>query len=319
MSMFNIKPYPRVAVYPTGWAGEMTFQQIYDNLAHYVSNVMKNFGVLPYELPDCLQIGFMALWETLIQQRDFLAEKTRKQTVFFVLARCKISSMRCGEYRYDSLDALISSDWHNTAEEHIIDGLQHLRGERWAGWATEIDMHVDIEQIICKLAEKYANSFKHLVALYYVTTQVSRVDAASIAGVTPWNWYKSYVLPVLAEVRYEFAQVFLETHSYALPEPLVEQPNKNRCTGQFTSPYREWRETHKQGYTAPADALLEQYSHTPCLVQALQAQIDGKTYQQAAKHYGRKFNSFKKHMKRAAKLLKAAYAGLSKSTSWLGR
>lgn len=159
-----------------------------------------------------------------------------------------------------------------------------------------------------KLAEKYADSLKHLVALYYVTTQVSRKDAANIAGVTAWNWYKSYVLPVLAEVRYEFAQVFLEDHSYTLPEPVAKHANKNGRTGRFTSPYREWREAYRQGETAPAETLLEQYAHTPCLKLALQAQIDGKTYQQAAEHYGRKFNSFKKHMKRAAKLLKAAYA-----------
>ncbi len=29
----------------------MTFEQIYDDLAQYASNVMKNFGILPYELP----------------------------------------------------------------------------------------------------------------------------------------------------------------------------------------------------------------------------------------------------------------------------
>lgn len=46
MSTFNIKPYPRVAVYPTGWAGDLTFQQIFDDLAHNASKVMKNFGVL---------------------------------------------------------------------------------------------------------------------------------------------------------------------------------------------------------------------------------------------------------------------------------
>jgi hypothetical protein len=304
----QIRPFPRVVRYATGWAVALTFQEIYDDLAHYASNVMKNFGILPYQLPDCLQIGFMVLWETLVQQPDFLAGKTRKQTVFFVLARCKISSMRYGEDRYDSLDALISSDWRNTAEEHLIDGLQHLHGERWAGWATEIDMRVDIERVMCKLAEKYANSLKHLVALYHVTTQVSRVDAASILGVTSWNWYKSYVLPVLAEVRYEFAQVFLETHSYAPPEPIIEQPNKNRHTGHFTSPYREWREAYRQGNTVPAQALLAQYAHTPCLSQALQAQLDGKTYHQAAEDYGRKFNSFKRHMRRAANLLKEAYA-----------
>jgi DNA-directed RNA polymerase specialized sigma24 family protein len=54
--------------------------------------------------------------------------------------------------------------------------------------------------------------------------------------------------------------------------------------------------------------LLVQYAHTPCLVQALRAHLDGQTYHEAAEHYGRNFNSFKRHMKRAGRLLKAAYA-----------
>lgn len=41
-----------------------------------------------------------------------------------------------------------------------------------------------------KLAEKSADSFKHLVALY---------------AVPPWNWHKTYEEPMLQEVRYEFA------------------------------------------------------------------------------------------------------------------
>lgn len=86
-----------------------------------------------------------------------------------------------------------------------------------------------------KLAEKYADSFKYLVALYAVTTQVTRKDAAALAGVTPWNWHKTYEEPMLQEVRSEFAQVFLERHSYMLPE---QQPAENQNSNQFTSPSR---------------------------------------------------------------------------------
>jgi len=72
-------------VYPTSWAGDLTFQEIYDDLAHYASNVMKRNGFRPHEIPECLQNGFMVLWEMLVAQRDFLKEKTRRQTVFFVI------------------------------------------------------------------------------------------------------------------------------------------------------------------------------------------------------------------------------------------
>ena len=59
------------------------------------------------------------------------------------------------------------------------------RDERWAAWATDVDIRIDIERIMEKLADKYADSFKHLVALYDVTTQVSRMDARGFRDLTP--------------------------------------------------------------------------------------------------------------------------------------
>lgn len=47
-------------------------------------------------------------------------------------------------------------------------------------------------------------------------------------------------LLVLAEVRYEFAQVFLETHNYVPSKPVAQHSNKDGRTRQFTSPYWEW-------------------------------------------------------------------------------
>ncbi|MBK8136694.1 MAG: hypothetical protein IPK52_12775 [Chloroflexi bacterium] len=79
-------------------------------------------------------------------------------------------------------------------------------------------------------------------------------------------------------------------------------------SGRFTTPYGAWREQYRQGHIAPAQSLLARYRHTPCIVHALQAQIDGKTYAQAAVETGRNLNSFRRYMKRAAQLLAAAYA-----------
>jgi hypothetical protein len=41
MNPFPIKLFPSVAVYPTSWAGELTFEQLHDDLAHYAANVLK--------------------------------------------------------------------------------------------------------------------------------------------------------------------------------------------------------------------------------------------------------------------------------------
>jgi hypothetical protein len=77
--------------------------------------------------------------------------------------------------------------------------------------------------------------------------------------------------------------------------------------GQFISPYQNWREQYQQGHTEPAEALLDQYQHTVCIAGAIRAQLDGKTYRQAALDIGRNPRTFPKYMKRAARMLSAAY------------
>ena len=52
----------------------------------------------------------MALWETLVEQSDFLAEQTRKQRVFFILARSKISIIRYQVNQYDNQVVINNGD-----------------------------------------------------------------------------------------------------------------------------------------------------------------------------------------------------------------
>jgi hypothetical protein len=151
----QIRPFPRVATYPTSWSEQpQTFEQIYDNLAHYVTNVMRGKGIHRTNyLPDCIQHGFMALWVELVENQDFLARKTRQQAVFFILARCKISSLRYYDDKYDSLEEIISYNWRNTWDEHTITGFSapsHWWNsvEQWATWATDIDIRLDVERIM---------------------------------------------------------------------------------------------------------------------------------------------------------------------------
>jgi hypothetical protein len=168
-------------------------------------------------------------------------------------------------------------------------------------------MRADIERIMHKLAAKYEHSLKHLIALYHLTTQVSRIDAAKIVSADPLRWYRGCALPVLQDLRYEFAEVFLEAHNYE-PAGEVEFPEERQNGGRFSSPYACWREQYEQGNTAPADSLAETYRDTPCIGAAIRAQIEGKSYTAAAETHGRNPSTFRKHMKRAARLLAAAYS-----------
>lgn len=101
----QVRPYGCIQNYPTGWAGEQTCPQLYDDLADYASNVMKRNGLQQNERPECLQTSFAALLETL-RQYGFLAGKTRQQAVFFVLAPCRSSSLCAYNRPYECLEAL---------------------------------------------------------------------------------------------------------------------------------------------------------------------------------------------------------------------
>lgn len=46
--------------YPTSWAGDLTFEQLYADLAPYATNVMKRNGIQPHQLDECLPIGMIA-------------------------------------------------------------------------------------------------------------------------------------------------------------------------------------------------------------------------------------------------------------------
>ena len=107
------------------------------------------------------------------------------------------------------------------------------------------------------------------------------------------------------EVQYEFAQVFLENMIIRCLKPMASQ---RQILVAFTSPYTKWRDQYEAGITEPAEELLEQYSHTICIIGALKAQIAGKTYKQAALDLGKNPKTFPKYMKRAARMLSAAYA-----------
>lgn len=297
-----IRPFPKTATYVTSWSHPLTFEQLYDDLAHYATCVMTSYGILPHQLPECLQIGMMALWEQLCLDHTFLQPKTRRQAVFFILARCKISTLRYHENQYDRLALLVDADWRGNGEEFAILGLEANRDERWAAWATHIDLRTDIERILGQFAAKYDHSLPHLVALYALTTQVSYRDAASILGLSrPFRWIRTVVEPLRIELQLAFTEVLEQRVIERINETATPSPRPD-------APLRAWRDEYRAGNHAPALYLLHKHEKNAWLVQALRDQLDGsRSYTEIARDKGRTYDAVCHYMKRAARLLSAAY------------
>jgi len=83
-SRFGIRPFPRVATYPTLWGGEMSFKQISEDISPRAANMLiYQYRVWPQDMPDCLQNGLMYIWQQLVEDREFLAKMTVRDLYFY--------------------------------------------------------------------------------------------------------------------------------------------------------------------------------------------------------------------------------------------
>lgn len=242
-----IRPFPRVATYQTGWAGELTFEQICHQVTPKVVWKFKCYGVFGQDIPDSLQTGLMKLWETLVDQPDFLADKTLLCVMWYVIAgsnsnwhiryhrRCKSFTDIAGNKRIDP-------------DEYGISGLTHPRegwraAEPWAKWASKVDFRLDLIDAIHAIAEEYADDIKGLVALYILTT-----DVDSNAAIDAHNLAHSMVYERMTAIKHRFQRILKDY------EPV--QP-------------RTWQERLQAGEVEPYLKVVEHYEDRPLALFAI--------------------------------------------------
>lgn len=101
----QIRPFPRVATYPTGWAGNLTFAQIMNDCTPLAATLIRKHRIAFQDFPDALQRGFMVVWERLVQDTQMFARTDKYTVARIVEANCGTNYWRRHE-RHLSLDAL---------------------------------------------------------------------------------------------------------------------------------------------------------------------------------------------------------------------
>lgn len=196
----KFRPLPRVARYPTGWAGELTFTEIRAALTPSINRLMRYYNYIEVDIPDMMAHGFMRLWEALSEQPNLLAERDQGGAVKWVMYRSNMSHYRKFDRREVYLDELATAS--GEADDFLIDGYDRgFNGSNHASFAEAIDARFDIERGINQIAEKYKDSLPHLAALYYITTSVKPGDAAALAGRggTKQSWWQTSIVKPLRE------------------------------------------------------------------------------------------------------------------------
>lgn len=231
----QIRPMPKEAHYPTSWSKPLTFAEIRDTLTPSINRLMRYYRFVEDDIPDMMAHGFMRLWEDLSREPDLLTSLDQGGAIKRVLYRCNSPHYKKFYRRQMYLDDLATQS--GDPDEFIIDGLDHSHLAGHAPYAEQVDTRIDIEQVMHHMAKKYEHSQPHLMALYYITTQVTLEDAAALAGrsgtKTAW-WLTSIVKPMREELR----ELLDMTH----PSP------------------QTWQDKLRDGDRQPLQSLVAQYA-----------------------------------------------------------
>lgn len=227
-------PTTRSAVYATGWAGQRTFEQIYEELVPNVNRLLRYYRNAELDIPDLIAHAFMRLWIDLSADTSLLTTVDKGGALKLVLNRTNPQLYR-KFYRHEMYleDLAVRS---GDPDEFVIEGFDHGHNISHATFAEAIDLRLDIEQTLTQLAEKYIDSQAHLAALYYITTAVPMQDAAALAGRSGTKlcwWLTSVVKPLREELAAK-----LDLH----------KPRQGT-----------WQDRYRAGAQAPLRTLLERF------------------------------------------------------------
>jgi DNA-directed RNA polymerase specialized sigma24 family protein len=230
----KIRPFPRVATYPTGWAGQRTFEQIYDDLIPSFNRLLRYYRNHEMDIPDLIAHAFMRLWMDISADTSMLASVDKGGALKLLLNRTNPQLYRKFYRREMYLEDIATRS--GDPDDFIIDGFDHSHIIGHATYAEAIELRVDIEKVITEMAEKYMDSLPHLAALYYITTEVGPDDAAAIAGRsgTKKCWWLTSVVKPMREELCEKLELF--------------KPRQ-----------QTWRDRHLAGVEAPLLCLVARY------------------------------------------------------------
>lgn len=236
----QIRPFPNVSTYLTGWAGQLTFEQIYDDLIPSFNRLLRYYRNAELDIPDLIAHAFMRLWTDISANTNLLSTVDKGGALKLLLNRTNPQLYRKIYRREIYLEDIATHS--GDPDEFIIDGYAHSHIIGYATYAEAIELRIDIEKVITEIAEKYMDSLPHLAALYYITTEVGPDDAAAIAGRSGTKkcwWLTSVVKPLRAELCEKLGlfkprqETWRNQHLAGVEEPLLRLVARYEAAGNL--------------------------------------------------------------------------------------
>lgn len=160
------QPEPK---YPTGF-GTVTFEELYAATSRIVGSTMRDqLGMTnPEDIDDCMQVGYLKVWQQLQKQPDWFAGKPKKYIVQAVVLRSKAQ-------RYAHLRHYRKIVYDADAQAHQNDSGPTI---------SQVETWIDLSQSLQRVAE-HATTLDnpiYLLALYTLITDVKTQEVAKTTG-----------------------------------------------------------------------------------------------------------------------------------------
>ena len=195
------QPTPLPAAYPTRWGGTMTLEQIISDPQVRRAAFAKagRLGLDGEDLEDCVQQGFIKLWQQLVANPNLLADKGPVWAGIYVAYSGDTKKFHRHNQRQQKFTDP-TFGWQD-ADEYLELGRLSGNMPTRADWTIEADETIDVDLFINTMIQHYADDPKKLVALQAVTGAISSQEAARKLGLHKKNFAASIGNPVRQEVQ----------------------------------------------------------------------------------------------------------------------
>lgn len=218
-------------------------------------------------------------WDSLALAQDDL-----KRAVWRAIAVCGCATLFSKNRRYElfcDIDANTGVD----TDEYAVHGFDQRvqiwdAQERWAGYATETDIRMNIAQAINAIAERYVDDITGLVALYLLTTEAKPLETIVAHRLPRSSFYAR-----IDQIRERLQKL------------LSDYKPRDRQT---------WRDRFNAGEIAPYRQVVAHYADRPLALAAIYT----LTTRTKVRHFAANENErqrLRQYRRAAVKRLAAAY------------
>lgn len=200
--------------YPTRWGGTLTLEQIINDPQVRRAALAKanRLGLGDEDCQDCVQQGFIKLWQDLKDDPGLLADKGPVWAGIYVA----YSGGSKRFHRHHQRQQTFTNpdfDWQD-AQEYLDLGRQPHERATHAPWTQAVDERIDVDLFFNTMIQHYAHDPKKEIAFQSVIGAISAQEAAQQLGLDK----KNFAASIGNQVRQEVQALLPETMKAAQPE-----------------------------------------------------------------------------------------------------